>query len=431
MAEMCGGRADDAFHAAERRKTTELDPLPKGWYTAPLLQLLRPTRVHVRKVKRSEYKAAGRYPVVDQGKALIAGYWDRSEDVYGEKLPVVVFGDHTRVFKYVDFPFAVGADGTRVLEPDTRCCDPYFLYCAALTLKISSRGYNRHFAQLREVYLPLPPLSEQRAIAHILHSVQRAKEATDKVIEATRELKRSLMHYLFTYGPVQVDAAERVPLKETEIGSVPEHWDVVRLGDVGRIGNGSTPKRSNKAYWDGGTIPWLTSAKVHERVIRYADEFVTEVARRECHLPLVRRGSIVIAITGQGKTLGNAALVDFDTCVSQHLAYVQFRSAEIVPEFVLFFLHYHYERLRQASYGGGSTKGALTCGFLASYPLPLPPVPQQLRIAQILDTVEQKLRAEENRRQALEHLFKSLLRNLMTGRMRVTGLPVEEHGPGR
>lgn len=208
-------------------------------------------------------------------------------------------------------------------------------------------------------------------------------------------------------------------VKQTEIGEVPEGWKVVRLGSIARIGNGSTPKRDDPRYWEDGTIPWLTSAKVHESVIEFADEFVTEAARVECHLPLVRKGSVVVAITGQGKTLGNVALVKFDTCVSQHLAYIQFEREEVLPEFMLFFLQNRYDHFRQISQSGGSTRGALTCRFLNSYPVPLPPILEQRRIGNTLGSILMKLRAEEGRRQTLKNLFSSMLHLLMTGQVRV------------
>jgi type I restriction enzyme S subunit len=268
---------------------------------------------------------------------------------------------------------------------------------------------------LIQVPIPLPPLPEQRRIAHVLNAIQREIAAQDDLITAARELKRSLMQRLFTYGP----GTDPAPTKETEFGDVPEHWDVVRLGDVATIGNGSTPKRTTRTYWEGGTIPWLTSGKVHERIIQKADEFVTELAQEECHLPLVRKGSIVVAITGQGKTLGNAALVTFDTCINQHLAYAQFRVPHVVPEFVLAFLQQQYEDLRQASRAGGSTKGALTCGFLTNYLLPLPSTEEQREIAFNISAVDRKIAAEQDRKTALQALFKSTLHQLMTGQIRL------------
>jgi type I restriction enzyme, S subunit len=290
--------------------------------------------------------------------------------------------------------------------------------------RLASGAVNRRRSIKKDDFLQIevtiPPLAEQRAVAQVLRKVQEATRATEQVIAATRQLKQSLMRHLFTCGPVPIEQSGRVELKETEVGSIPKHWDMVRLGNVARVGNGSTPKRTTSAYWDGGTIPWLTSGKVYERIIRRADEFVTEQARTECHLPLVKRDSVVVAITGQGKTLGHAALVAFDTCISQHLAYLQFQDRRVVPEYVLAFLQTRYAHFRQISSGGGSTKGALTCGFLKTYPLPLPPREEQGLVARTLDAVERKLEAEQARVTALHALFQTLLHNLMTGRVRVS-----------
>jgi len=115
-----------------------------------------------KKVKTKDVLESGEFPVVDQGKVLIRGYCNDPSKVISLDSPVVVFGDHTRETKFVDFDFVVGADGVKILQPIMVDARYYFL--AIQWLPIESRGYGRHFKILRESLLPLPPLAEQHRI---------------------------------------------------------------------------------------------------------------------------------------------------------------------------------------------------------------------------------------------------------------------------
>ncbi len=273
---------------------------------------------------------------------------------------------------------------------------------------------------LREFRLSLPPLPEQKKIAHILSTVQRAIEAQEQIIQTTTELKKALMHKLFTEG------LRNEPQKQTEIGFVPESWEVVELGTLAKVGNGSTPKRANESYWGGGTIPWLNSTKIHDRFITEADQFVTPQAVRECHLPKVAPNSLLIAITGQGKTLGNSAITRIETCINQHLAYAQFHSMTIVPDFVLWFMQTRYEYLRSIAHGGGSTKGALTCGFLKTLLVPVPSTDEQKEIITVFQTLEDKQSSAASKKLALQEIFRTLLNELMAAKTRVHNLNLSD-----
>lgn len=264
--------------------------------------------------------------------------------------------------------------------------------------------------------VPLFDLDEQRQIATVLSAVQRAIERQERLIALTAELKRTLMRKIFTEG------TRGESQKQTEIGPVPKSWEVVLLGSIAKIGNGSTPKRDNAAYWKDGDIPWLTSGKIHESRIKKPDQYVTETAKAECHLPLVTAGSVLVAITGEGKTLGNAALVEFDTCVSQHLVYVQFHRDDVVPTFLLYFLQRQYAHLRQMSVGAGSTKKALTCGLINRYAVPLPEKGEQKRIVTAIDKVVDKINGHERAAECLRSLFRTLLHELITGQVRAQDL---------
>lgn len=134
------------------------------------------------------------------------------------------------------------------------------------------------------------------------------------------------------------------------------------------------------------------------------------------------RHSIVVAITGQGKTLGNAAILEFDTCINQHLAYVHIKDESVLPLFALFYLRSRYQYFRNVSAGGGSTKGALTCGLLKRLKIPVPPSDEQGAIAQVLGACETKCGCLEKEIGLLEEFFTAALGELMSGRLDVNKL---------
>ncbi|MGE8943107.1 restriction endonuclease subunit S [Leptospira interrogans] len=127
----------------------------------------------LRKLQTAAYQKTGVLPIVDQGAALVCGFTDDTSFEYPHELPVVIFGDHTRVLKYVDFPFAVGADGTQCLRPNENF-DPRYFFYALGALELPSEGYARHFKLLKERRIPVPTLDEQRRIAEVLRSVDEA-----------------------------------------------------------------------------------------------------------------------------------------------------------------------------------------------------------------------------------------------------------------
>jgi type I restriction enzyme S subunit len=354
---------------------------------------------------------------VDQSSEYIAGFTDSEDSVVREELPVVVFGDHTRILKYVDFPFAAGADGTKILKPNREIFDSSFFFYALLSLDIPNKGYNRHYKYLRELSFQFPVAkAEQRAIALSLETVQRAKQAHQRELTLERERKAALMEWLFTHG------TRGGATKQAEIGEIPRNWELVTLGDVARISSGGTPDRNRPEYWNGG-IPWVKTGEIRYNTIRETEETISTAGLENSAAKVIPAGTLLMAMYGQGITRGKVAILGIDATLNQACAAILL-SEQVMPNFAFFYLQFAYERIR--TLGHGANQKNLNAQLVGSIRFPLPPLEEQETICYQLAALDAKLSSMEKECALLEELLRAMLEELVTGRLSAVPL-IEEH----
>lgn len=281
--------------------------------------------------------------------------------------------------------------------------------------------------RLSTFLFPLPSLAEQRAIAYVLRTVQRAKEATEKVIAAARQLKQSLMRHLFTYGPVSFHETDQVEVKETEIGlTMPSKWQLVKVNDLTiKMFGGGTPSTFRPEFWNGGQ-PWTTSAVIKDDDI-YLIEYkrcITKDGLMKSSTKIVPKGGILI---GTRVGVGKCAVASFNIAISQDLTGIILKPI-ILPEFFVISMKLpSFQNWFEENKRGATIKG-VTRIDIGSLKIPLPSLDEQRYIVDILLKIHNFIEKEEKRVKALEILFQSFLYSLMTGQIRVhdLGFPVTE-----
>jgi type I restriction enzyme S subunit len=260
------------------------------------------------------------------------------------------------------------------------------------------------------ILCPIPPVNEQQKIAAILSRVDDAIQKTDEIIAKTQQLKKGLMQQLLTKG------IGHTKFKQTDLGEIPEQWQITTIGSTTQVKNGSTPRRNVREYWENGTIPWIPTAQVNDRYIEKAQEFITERGLHETSLSWIPKGSILLAMIGQGATRGKVARLLVDATINQNFAAI-FPSPSMNMDFLFHYLDFNYWRIRNL--GRGGNQWALNCEVVKKICIPLPDKDEQTRIASILSCVDEKIRNDTRRKAQLDRLKRGLMRVLLTGKVRV------------
>jgi len=204
------------------------------------------------RLQTSDYQLNGSIPVIDQGQALVAGYTENESSICRRQGPVILFGDHTRTFKYVDFDFALGADGVKVLQCRDGF-DPRYLFHYLRTVQLPENlGYSRHFKFLKECEVPKLELAEQQRIATILDKADSLRRKRMEAVRLIDDFLRAVFIDMFDESKTNSKALPKVSLGDVvklKSGDFLPSHDMVNSGDVFVYGGNGINGRHDKAMF--------------------------------------------------------------------------------------------------------------------------------------------------------------------------------------
>jgi type I restriction enzyme S subunit len=320
---------------------------------------------------------------------------------------------------------------TEIVEPKFFFRYWQFLYFKGITKNYEDRTTNIRNFKLKEFLeneeILLPPIPIQQKIVKILDTIQSAVEVQERIIEKTKELKKSLMHLLFHYGLAGLRVKELMSsrvgeltsseieklglkLKKTEIGEIPEDWEVVRLGEVCEILSGGNAPQELK-YFENGKYPFVRVQHLDgEKPYIEKWDLINEEAIKEYNLKLFPAETIIFPKSGASINLEKRAKLKIPSCIVNHLCALIVNQNKIIVDFVFYYLV--TKKLSESS--GGSTLPYLNLSKIKNFQIPLPSLPEQQEIAEILQTIDQKIEIERRKKELYEELFKTMLNKIMS-----------------
>lgn len=377
--------------------------LPQGWVECEFEFCIEKINTQ-KKVKQKEYLEEGLFPIIDQGQKLIGGYSNKSDFVINIETPVIVFGDHTRCFKYIDFDFVSGADGTKIIKP-LGFFDEKLFYYFCKTLNFPNKGYSRHFQYLLKSVIYIPPLNEQKKI---VEKIENEFGKIDEGIEKLKLVQEQIKQYKQS---VLKSAFEGKLYKTTE-------WEEKKLKDVTtKISDGSHNPPPKQEFG----VPMLSGRNIKNGKINFDEyRYITESEfQLEIKRTPIEAGDILLTIVG---TIGETAVVPENLPKFA----IQRSVALLKPQISSFYLKYYLDSPMAFSYYKKNEKGTAQKGIYLEtlknmiIKLPIDKDAQQKIVAEIekrFEVADNVAKVVEENLEKAEQLKQSILKKAFEGRL--------------
>lgn len=348
------------------------------WPVKKIEDILIPVRFN-EKIPKSDYSLKGDFPIIDQSEKRVAGYTDDSAKVYVLDKPVICFGDHTRIVKYVDYNFALGADGVKILKTNENVLPKYLYYLLCIT-EIKSLGYSRHYKVLKEIQIPIPPLAIQEQIISVVDDYQTIIDGANQIIK--------------TYKPaIQYDSS----------------WSSVKVGDVVEFISGVT--LSVGECEDNNGIPLITIADVTEDGYIKANGIRKVVTDKKINY--LQKGDLLFNWRNGSKNLvGKTALfnMDGDYIFASFLLGVRPNTQKILSEFLWVVLNQYRVEGRYMQFMRQNVNGLFNREELKDVEIPCPPLDVQKKI---VDGIFDEIRLVHQNKQLIS-IFEGKIKNKLS-----------------
>lgn len=405
---------EERLQAALVPESEQPYPVPGNWCWIHLLDSFYNYTDSKKKIPQKEYIKDGDIAVVDQGQDLVGGYTNDRELAFSGNLPVIIFGDHTRCIKYIDFPFAQGADGVKVLKPK-----PFFdakaFYYAFQNVNIPNMGYRRHFPLFDQYTIPLPPLAEQQRIVDRIESLfvklDEARQKAQDALDSFETRKAAILHKAFNG---ELTAQWR---KEHGVGM--ESWENVSVSEICHSLKYGTAKKSSSE----GTVVVIRMGNLQDGEISWDDSAYSNDEEDIEKYKLVP-GDVLFNRTNSPALVGKTSIYrgEYPAIYAGYLIKLDYDRSRVIGD----YLNYSLNTVSAKEYCNsvktdGVNQSNINAKKIGAYIFAMPQIDEQAEIVRLLNDLlikeQQAKEAAEGVMEQIDLIKKSILARAFRGEL--------------